>query len=311
MTNYVYGPVPSRRLGQSLGVSPIPEKTCNFNCIYCQLGRTINFTNQRKRFFNPKLILDEISEAIQQGGKIDFITFVGEGEPILCKDLGFLINETKKLSNIPIAVITNGSLFSSRTAREEIRKADLLIPSFDAGNSKLFRHINRPHKDVKFNELVDGLKSLRQEYSNEIWIEVMLLKGINDSVEVLEEIRGFLDTFYPDRVQINIPSRPPAESWVEIPSDESLNLGHFILQSSHVLPMNEEGTFSTTLFKTPTEAILFITKRHPLQYTQALDIIHQFNIEHPEEVLNVILHNKLIKIREFRNTRFLYQTKPV
>lgn len=306
MTKYVYGPVPSRRLGQSLGISPIPSKTCNYNCIYCQLGKTTNLTNQRKRFFNPQDILSEISNAINQKGKIDYITFVGEGEPTLSKDLGFLIAETKKITSIPIAVITNGSLLSSRIVREEMRKADVIMPTFDAGNSKLYRSINRPHKEIYFNDLVTGLKKLRQEFSNELWIEVMLIKGINDSVKNLEEIRVFLDRFFPNQVQINIPSRPPMEQWVGIPNHESLNLGKIILQSSQILPLDEVGTFGSSLFSTPKDAILSITKRHPLHYNQALEIIHQFNIDKPEVYLKMIVAKQVIKILEYRKKKFIY-----
>ena len=309
MAKYVYGPVPSRRLGQSLGVSPIPEKTCNYNCIYCQLGKTTNFTNHRKRFFNPKAILAEISEALKQQRKIDYITFVGEGEPTLSNDLGLLIEETKKLTDRPIAVITNGSLLSLETIRTEMREADVIIPTFDAGNSKLFRFINRPHKAISFNKLVTGLKKIRQEFNNELWIEVMLLKGINDSVETLEEIRGFLDEFHPDKVQISIPSRPPSEPWVKIPDSESLNLGKVILQSSQILPLNEVGTFDSKPFKTPTEAIFSITKRHPLKYNQALEIINQFNIDNPEAYLDMIVNKQMVKIVDYRNSRFIYRNQ--
>jgi wyosine [tRNA(Phe)-imidazoG37] synthetase (radical SAM superfamily) len=307
MAKYIYGPVPSRRLGQSLGVSPIPEKTCNYNCIYCQLGKTSNFTNHRRRFFNPKEILREISETLKQERKIDYITFVGEGEPTLSKDLGLLIDSIKNLTNLPIAVITNGGLFSSKNLRQEIRNADVIIPSFDAGNSKLFRYINRPHKELNFRDLVIGLKKLRQEFNHEIWIEVMLLKGINDSKELLEEINGFLDEFQPDKIQINIPSRPPAEEWIEIPDSKSLNLAKLILQSTNILPLNEVGLVDSRLFKTPIEAIFFITKRHPLQYDQALDIIRQFNIKKPETYLNEIITKRAIKVLKYRGRRFIYR----
>lgn len=251
----------------------------------------------------------EISKVVNQEGKIDYITFVGEGEPTLSKDLGILINETKRLTDLPIAVITNGSLLSLETVREEIRKVDVIIPTFDAGNSKLFRFINRPNKEVHFNELVTGLKKLRQEFCNELWIEVMLLKGTNDSAETLEEIKGFLDIFHPNQVHISIPSRPPTESWVEIPDNESLNLGQLILQSTQTLPLNEVGIFDSRPFRTPTEAIFSITKRHPLQYNQALEIIHQFNIDNPEAYLNMIVTKLMIKILEYRDTRFIYRNE--
>ncbi len=304
-TKCVYGPVPSRRLGQSLGVSPIPTKTCNYNCIYCQLGKTTNFTNERQRFFKPQDILNEISIAIQQGGKIDYITFVGEGEPTLSKDLGFLINKTSKMTDLPIAVITNGSQLSSKTMREEMRKVDVIIPTFDAGNSKLFRYINRPHKLIVFSKLTTGLKKLRKEFNNEIWIEVMLLKDINDSIEDLEEIKEYLEKFDPDKVHISLPSRPPAESWVSIPKSESLAISQLILQSTQILPLNEVGSFDTSVFKTPDEAIFAITRRHPLQYSQAIEILLQFNIDNPEEYFED-LGARGIEVLDYREKKFIY-----
>lgn len=307
VTKYVYGPVPSRRLGQSLGISPIPVKTCNYNCIYCQLGKTTNFTNNRESFFNPTHILAEISDAIRGERKIDYITFVGEGEPTLSKDLGFLIEETHKMTDLPIAVITNGSLLSSKTVRREMAKVDVIIPTFDAGNSKLFRYINRPHKKIKHEKIVLGLKRLRQEFNNEIWIEIMLLKDINDSIEFLEELYFFLDKFQPNKVQINIPSRPPSESWVKIPAKDTLNLARIILKSNQILPLDEEGKFDTRLFHTPTEALLSITKRHPLQFSQALEIVHQFNIENPEYFLEMMVAKKVIRVLEYRNKKFIYR----
>ena len=307
-TKYVYGPVPSRRLGQSLGVSPIPTKTCNYNCIYCQLGKTSNFTNQRQRFFKPEDIVNEISFALENRTAPDYITFVGEGEPTLCKDLGLLIEKTNEITDLPIVVITNGSLLSSRTVRDEMKNADVIIPTFDAGNSKLFRFINRPHKEISFSNLVTGLKRLRQEFNNEIWMELMLLSDINDSVEVLEEIKEYFDKFEADKIHIGLPSRPPTEKWVRLPKSESLAISQLILQSTQVLPLNEVGKFESSLFKTPEEAINSITKRHPLQYTQALEIVRQYSIKDPEGYLEKI-DKQSVKTVVYRNKKFIYRNE--
>ncbi len=307
MVKYVYGPVPSRRLGQSLGVSPIPEKTCNYNCVYCQLGKTTHFTNKREHFFNPHKIITEIKTAINYEKKIDYITFVGEGEPTLCKDLGFLIDQTKTLTDLPIAVITNGSLLSHKSVRDDLKKVDVIIPTFDAATSKLFRYINRPHKGVTFADLTAGLQKLRNEFSNEIWIEVMLLKNINDSLRHLESIKGQLDIFHPDQVQINIPSRPPTEPWVQIPENKALKLAQIILQPTQTLPLNEVGYFDSTLFKTPLEAIFSITKRHPLQYSQALEILLQFDVSNPTDFLNNLIHSEQLKLIEYHGRNFIYR----
>jgi len=150
---YVYGPVPSRRLGRSLGVNPIPFKTCNYSCVYCQLGRTLHLINERKSFFPKDDILEEILESVKiHKGKIDYITFVGEGEPTLNKDLGWLIRKAKDRTNLKIAVITNGALLYREDVKEDLLAADVVLPSLDAGSEETFKKINRPHKDLKINK---------------------------------------------------------------------------------------------------------------------------------------------------------------
>ncbi|MHA1407905.1 MAG: radical SAM protein [Candidatus Heimdallarchaeaceae archaeon] len=174
MMKYVFGPVPSRRLGRSLGISPIPFKTCNFSCIYCQLGRTNNFTNERKEFYPVEDIAQEVEEALNQGFNLDFITIVGDGEPTLYKSLGTLILSIKELTSIPIAVITNGALLYQEKVREDLLDADVVLPTLDVYNEKLFRIINRPHKELKFEKIIEGFRKFREEFKKQIWIEVML-----------------------------------------------------------------------------------------------------------------------------------------
>ncbi len=222
MMSIVYGPVPSRRLGRSLGVSPIPFKTCNYSCVYCQLGRTTHMTIQRKDFFPPEELLNEIKRAIEaenshRHSEIDFVTFVGEGEPTLCKSLGWLIRKTKEIADIPIAVDTNGSLLYRKDVRDDISQADVVMPSLDAGTAETFRKINRPHRGIVFEAVVEGMGKFRQEYDGEIWVEVMLVKGLNDSEEELEAIKSRLSPLEPNRTYINVPIRPPAEPWAVSP----------------------------------------------------------------------------------------------
>ena len=210
----VYGPVPSRRLGRSLGVGPIPFKTCDYSCVYCQLGRTTHMTNQRKDFFPPEELLNEIRRVIEVESshrEIDFVTFVGEGEPTLCKSLGWLIRKTKEIADIPIAVDTNGSLLYREDVRDDLSQADVVMPSLDAGTAETFRRINRPHRGIVFEAVVEGMEKFRQEYDGEMWVEVMLVKGLNDSEEELEAIKSRLSPLEPNRTYINVPIRPPAE----------------------------------------------------------------------------------------------------
>ena len=163
---FVYGPVPSRRLGQSLGVDPIPFKTCNWNCIYCQLGRSRPMTNERRDYVPCQQIVAQVKDALErhEPGEIDWITFVGSGEPALNASLGRMIREVKSLSSLPVAVITNGALLYRPEVREEMQAADAVLPSLDAGSEALYRTINRPHPELTFDRVIDGLISFRDSF---------------------------------------------------------------------------------------------------------------------------------------------------
>ncbi len=167
---YVFGPVPTRRLGQSLGIDPVPLKTCNWNCIYCQLGRTRPVTNERKAFFTEEDIIEDVEKALQthKPGEIDWITFVGSGETTLHSGIGSLIRKVKRLTSIPVAVITNGSLLYLQELRQELYAADAVLPSLDAGNEELYLKINRPHPDITYDRTIDGLIKFSQEYDGKL-----------------------------------------------------------------------------------------------------------------------------------------------
>lgn len=268
---FVYGPVPSRRLGHSLGVSPIPPKTCTYSCVYCQLGRTTSLESVRKSYYPREKILDEILSKIPSANA-DFITFVGDGEPTLCADLGWLIRKTKQQTGLPIAVITNGSLFFLKDVREDLLMADVVLPTLDAGDKETFRKLNRPHKDVDYSTMLKGQIDFRKEFRGKIWLEIMLVKGLNDTRQELEKIKEAVDQTKPDRVYISVPIRPPAEKWVEIPDPKSILEAQKILQGSTPLDMFETGEFGLGDFDDVREVIMEIGSRHPLRKSQACEI---------------------------------------
>ncbi len=272
---FVYGPVPSRRLGRSLGVNPIPLKTCNYSCVYCQLGRTQHLINERREFFPKEEILEEILFSVELNrGKIDFITFVGEGEPTLNKNLGWLIRETKK-AEIPVAVITNGALLSRDDVREDLSHANVVLPSLDTVFEDTFKVLNRPHRDLKIEKIIGGMVKFRQIFRGQIWLEIMLVKGINDSVTELEGLSSALKMIRPDRVYINIPIRPPAEPWVEPPDDEAIVRAHAILGDVIPIVNQEVGEFGIEGFDDPIEAIKFICRRHPMREDEILETLEK------------------------------------
>jgi len=305
----VYGPVPSRRLGRSLGVNPIPLKTCNYSCVYCQLGRTTHISNQRRDFFPPEEILNEIKRVMEvKGGRgeIDFVTFIGEGEPTLCKSIGWLIRETREIADIPIAVDTNGSLLYRKDVRNDLSQADVVMPSLDAGTAETFRRINRPHRGIDFEAVVEGMEKFRQEYDGEIWLEVMLVKGINDSEKELEAIRSRLEKIEPDRIYINVPIRPPAESWAVPPDTEAIALAHAILGDGNVVDIaaEETGEFSIEGFANPEDAILAIIRRHPMREEQVLETLEKFEIGDIHDSLRWLEESGRMKKVEYRGKVF-------
>jgi len=268
--NYVFGPVPSRRLGQSLGIDTIPLKTCNWNCVYCQLGRSVPLTNKRREYFPRQDILTEAKAALvtHQSGEIDWVTFVGSGEPLLHSSMGWLIRQVKKLTHLPVAVITNGSLLYLPEVRQELLVADAVLPTLDAGNPKLYRKINRPHPEITFERLVDGLIAFHKEYRGKLWVEVMLVDGLNDTSQALWEIAKILQTIEPGAVHINLPTRPPAEAWVKPPRPESLMQAMAIFGYTAEVVHPAEGNFDLSGYDNPIDAIISIITRHPMRQDQ-------------------------------------------
>jgi wyosine [tRNA(Phe)-imidazoG37] synthetase (radical SAM superfamily) len=264
---YVFGPVPSRRLGQSLGIDTIPLKTCNWNCVYCQLGRTVPLTNERREYVPAEEILLEVEQVLRshKSGEIDWVTFVGSGEPTLHSRTGELIRRVKELTPLPVAVITNGSLLYLPEVREELSAADAILPTLDAGNARLYRKINRPHPDITFERLVDGLIAFRKEYRRKLWVEVMLVRGLNGTEESLHEIAAVLERIHPDEVHINLPTRPPVETWVQPPDEEGLMRALAILGNVAHVVHPAEGSFDLSGSENVVDAIIGIITRHPMR----------------------------------------------
>jgi len=208
---YLYGPVPSRRLGLSLGVDIVPFKTCTLDCIYCQLGKTTCKTLQRKEYVPVDDVLAELKGLLDAGLKADYITIGGSGEPTLHSGLGRLITGIKKLTDIPVAVLTNGTLFFLPEVRADCASADVILPSLDAGDQKTFDSINRPDEKITFDHLVDGLCALRKEFTGRIWLEVFCIERFNTDNPQIAQIAEAIQKINPDKVHLNTAVRPTAE----------------------------------------------------------------------------------------------------
>ena len=219
---YTFGPVPSRRLGRSLGVDLVPFKTCTYNCVYCQLGRTTVKTVERKEYAPVGAVLNEVEEKLKKISPPDYITLSGSGEPTLHSRIGDIIRGIKDITDIPTAVLTNGSLFWIDEVRDAVQEADLLIPSLDAGDKKIFSWVNRPHPDISFEKMVEGLCKLRECFDGPIWLEVFLIGGVTDIESEVLKIRKWVDRIAPERVQLNTAVRTPAEGFVDTVSKEKM-----------------------------------------------------------------------------------------
>lgn len=212
---YLYGPVKSRRLGFSLGVSLTPYKVCSFDCVYCQLGKTTNLTLERKEYIKVNDIIDEFKVWLQQDKgvlqSLEYITISGSGEPTLNLGLGALITDLRNLTQHKIAILTNASLLADSYVRREMLAADLIVPSLDAVTQGLFVKIDRPHPSLGIENIINGLALLRKEFRGKIWLEVMLVKGINDDIRHIRKFKEVIERINPDKIQLNSPVRTTAE----------------------------------------------------------------------------------------------------
>ncbi len=209
----IYGPVPSRRLGLSLGIDILPYKSCSFNCVYCQLGPTPKTRIRRGAFVPEARVVDEVRQFLKKGGRAETITFSGSGEPTLHSGLGRMIRDIKSFTRIPVTVLTNSSLLSNRSVRRALLAADRVVPSLDAATETAFRAVNRPHPSLRLAPILKGLAAFRKEFKGEIWLEIMLVEGVNDSPAHIAALVNAVARIRPDKVQLNTVVRPPADPW--------------------------------------------------------------------------------------------------
>ncbi len=225
---HVYGPVPSRRLGRSLGVDLIPYKACTYDCIYCQLGRTTRKTVTREPFVPIESILAEVRHRLDTGDRPDCVSLAGSGEPTLHSGIGDLIRGLKAMTDVPVVVLTNGSLLWMDEVRQALMAADLVLPSLDVGDERLFQDVNRPHPSLSFERMVAGIASFTREFPGQVWLEVLLIGGITGMESEVKKIAEHVRTIAPARVQLNSVNRPPAEEYATCLSRERLAaLGRF------------------------------------------------------------------------------------
>ncbi len=266
---YLFGPVPSRRLGRSLGVDLVPFKTCSYDCIYCQLGRTTNKTLQRREWVPLDDVLAELKDKLTT--RPDYITLSGSGEPTLYSRLDELIDRIRSLTKVPIAVLTNGSLLWREDVRRQIRDAHLVIPSLDAGDHGAFQAVNRPHKDLSFEQMREGLITFREEYGGTYWLEVFLLAGHTAIEREVSKIVACVETIKPDCVQLNTATRPTAEEYaVMVDRKRMAELAKRFDPPAEVIA-DYRGVHAQSDFQAGRESVLETIRRRPCSLEDIAD----------------------------------------
>ncbi len=259
----VFGPVPSRRLGRSLGVDLVPYKTCSFDCVYCQLGRTTRLTVAREEYVPTDGILCEIEETLGKSATPDYITLSGSGEPTLHLGFGRVIEGIRNITDTPIAILTNSSLFPDEEVRADCAKADLVVPSLDVADRKLFSCINRPHRNVDFDEMVEGLIEFRKEFRGQLWLEILLLYGVTGVAPYVRQMVPLVERIRPDRVQLNTAVRPPADLVVRPVAETDLQELAALFGSHAEVIAHFSATEEEHDFRARREDVLAMLRRRP------------------------------------------------
>ncbi|HIH72407.1 MAG: hypothetical protein XD43_1698 [Thermococcales archaeon 44_46] len=303
-----FGPVPSRRLGKSLGINNIPDKVCSYACVYCQIGKTLRMEVKRRPFYPPELIFEEVKRKVEKawerGERIDYLTFVPDGEPTLDANLGEEI-EMLKSFNIPLAILTNSSLIWREDVRNDLLKLDFVSLKLDAVTEALWRKVDRPHKTLKLDKILEGILEFRRDFKGKIVTETMLIDGINYGDE-LKKIAEFLRELKPDMAYIAVPTRPPWEKWVKPAREDVINMAFHVFADAigeervEYLIGYEGNAFAFT--GNVEEDILSITAVHPMREDALRELLKKANAGW-DIVEKLIAEGKLIAL-EYGGKKF-------
>lgn len=300
---HVFGPLPSRRLGKSVGISPIPPKTCNYSCTYCQLGRTTHLVNERKDWYPLEEILEEVDAFLAEGLDYDVLSIVGEGEPTLYRPLGALIDALKKRQDKPVAVITNAANLDDPEVFKGLRKADIVLPSLDCVDPKIWRSMHRPARSVNLESILDALVQFSKDYRGQLWLEIMLLGDVNAGKEQIDALVPWVEKIAPDRVYINTPVRPPAEADVHVASAEELQYAAEKLQGI-IIDQLTAGLFYSA-DEDDVSAILALLRRHPMNEFEVCSFCRERRREEDEieAVLQRLEQNADLEVITYKGIR--------
>ena len=301
---HIFGPVLSRRLGRSLGVDIMPFKTCTYDCVYCEQGRTTNHTACRKEYVSTADVLAELKEFLASHPAPDYITLSGAGEPTLHARLGDIVQGVKKLTRVPLAVITNGSLLWEPTVRDALHDADLVLPSLDAGNARLFEYVDRPISCISFERMLGGLLRFRESFHNAIWLEVLLLAGVTSGESEVREIADWVRRIRPDRVQLNTVVRPPAESFALPVPREQLELLATLFDPRAEIIADYSGPSQEIKLSPNAARVLELIERRPCSLQEIAATLGLRRIETAKLVARLVNQNKIGERRFGKDTFF-------
>lgn len=308
--NYLFGPVPSRRLGISLGVDLVPMKTCTLNCIYCECGKTSHLTLERKEYVSFNAVKKELTHYFTHHARPDYITFSGSGEPTLNSKLGDVIHFLKdRVPDIPVAVLTNGTLFSQKQVRAEVKEAALVIPSLDAATETIFSKINRPSPHLRLDTIINGLIRFRKEYTGKIWLEIFIVPGMNDTGQELTALKQAIEKIKPDQLQLNTLDRPGSISTLRTANREELErvLDFFQMGNAAIVTDPSEHKVLLAYRKDTESAILGTIARRPCTSKDLSEIlglqIHEVN----QYLASLEADDKIKAVKQKRG--FFYQLK--
>jgi len=264
MSHHLFGPVPSRRLGRSLGIDLVPFKTCTYDCVYCQLGSTTNRTCERKEWVSTEAVLEEIREKLTQSSQgIDSITFSGSGEPTLHARIGEIIGAVKQQCSVPVTVLTNGSLLWQQAVQDDLLAADRIIPSLDAPDEHLFRRVNRPHPDLSFEKVLEGMVRFRERYTGRLDLEIFLLAGVTGMEGEVKRLARLAEDVKPDRVELLTVTRPAQEEFARPVSEDHLERFARLFQAPVDVVPAAAPVAKDELFAASREQVLEMLERRP------------------------------------------------
>ena len=300
---YIFGPVPSRRLGFSLGVDLTGRKRCSLDCIYCQLGPTPRTTVARRQYVSIAEIITELKRALRRKQRIDFITLSGSGEPTLNSKIGPLIRAIKRITTIPVAVLTNSTLLAQPRVAQDLLAADVVAPSLDAASQAVFRKINRPHKSLKIAQIIKALVEFRRQYTGQLWLEILFVKGVNDSAKEIAHLMRQVKRIKPDKVHLNTVVRPPADAEAKPVSEAFLRrIAKKFSPSAECIAEAHRGR-QTKATRATAGQIVRMAKRRPVTLQ---DICTSLGL-HPNQALKTIdqlLRRKRLRSRIFQDKRY-------